>query len=286
MTRRGISMLIALGVVLTIVAALIVFFNLPYSPMKSDFVKDLQSLSGAQEAVGQDVFTEEDISSLPAPVARYFRHCGFIGKPKMSYMRAVFNNVNFLQGKNGPVLKIDYTQYNFTKKPDRIALIESSMFGIPFDGYDSYIDGTGGMKGVVAKLVTIFDQKGSEMDKAALVTYLAECFLIPNVALQDFIIWEEIDDTHAKATITYYGISASGEFAFNELGEMVSFTTEDRAMYNTDGSIEYIKWSAICGDYTDQNGYLLPTTLQGVWHYDDGDKMYFDGRNARIEYYY
>ena len=36
---------------------------------------------------------------------------------------------------------------------------------------------------------------------------------------------------------------------------MISFTTNDRAAANTDGTVEYIPWSALCGDYTvEKNG--------------------------------
>ncbi|MDY3917602.1 MAG: DUF6544 family protein [Candidatus Limivivens sp.] len=52
----------------------------------------------------------------------------------------------------GHTLKIDYTQYNFIHEPCRMALIDSSMFGIPFEDYDYYQNGTGGMKGVIAKV--------------------------------------------------------------------------------------------------------------------------------------
>ncbi len=51
-----------------------------------------------------------------------------------------------------------------------MALIDSSIFGIPFEGYDSYQNGTGGMKGVIAKAITLFDQTGTDMDKACLAT--------------------------------------------------------------------------------------------------------------------
>ncbi len=110
-------------------------------------------------------------------------------------------------------------------------------------------------------------------------------FNISLAALQDYIKWEAIDDTHARATITYYNISATGIFTFNESGEMLSFTTDDRALYNNDGSIEHVRWSAICGNYKEQNGYKLPTKFKAVWHYDDGNFVYFDGDNIRIEYY-
>lgn len=45
-----------------------------------------------------------------------------------------------------------------------MALIDSSMFGIPFEGYDYYWNGTGGMKGVIARAITLFDQTGADMD--------------------------------------------------------------------------------------------------------------------------
>lgn len=43
----------------------------------------------------------------------------------------------------------------FINEPCRMALIDSSMFGIPFEGYDYYQNGTGGMKGVIAKAITL-----------------------------------------------------------------------------------------------------------------------------------
>ena len=79
-------------------------------------------------------------------------------------------------------------------------------------GLDAYIDGHGSMKGILAKSITLFDQTGPTMDKASLVTFLSECLLVPNAALQDYITWEAVDDLHARATISYYGISASGMF--------------------------------------------------------------------------
>lgn len=54
-------------------------------------------------------------------------------------------DVDFTMAKNGPRLKNDYTQYDFVMKPDRMALIQSSMFGIPFQRYDYYNNGKGGV---------------------------------------------------------------------------------------------------------------------------------------------
>lgn len=279
------AMWIVLGILVLVIMGVFVFFKIPYSEIKADFNSASTTLMKKAVATNE-IFTEEDIKNLPAPVKKYFNYCGFIGTRKMSYMKATFKNVTFKTGKDKPTLMIDYTQYNSVNKPDRIALIDSSMFGIPFQGFDSYLNGTGSMKGVVAKLYTMFDQRGEAMNKASLVTYLAECFIVPNVVLQDYITWESIDETHAKATISYYGTSASGIFTFNDNGEMASFTTDDRVATETDGTTKKVKWTAICSGYKESDGIKKPTVLKAIWHYNEGDQVYFNGDQIRIEYDY
>ncbi|MNO44901.1 hypothetical protein D3C76_351580 [compost metagenome] len=278
---------IFLGVIIVITGLIVIFFNIPYSKTARQFSNSVNSelkLLASNEGKERQYFTEADIADLPAPVQKYFNYCGYIGTPKMSYMKVVFKDVDFSLGRGKSTIKMDYTQYNIVNEPNRIALIDSSMFGVPFEGMDSYIDGKGSMKGVLAKLIPLFDQRGEEMDKASLVTFLSESLVVPNAALQDYITWEEIDDLHAKATITYYGTSASGIFTFNEEGEMTSFTTEDREAVSMDGKREQATWTAILSDYKDHNGIKQPTTLQAVWNYAEGDLLYFDGLRAAIEY--
>ena len=146
-------------------------------------------------------------------------------------------------------------------------------------------NGIGGMKGVIAKGITLFDQTGSDMDKACLATYLAESLFAPSILLQDYISFEEISDYEAKATISYKGQTASGIFTFNEQYEYVSFTTNDRAVTNTDGTMEYIPWSAVCGEYcVSESGIKYPTKFKAIWNYADGDFVYFDGVISTVSY--
>ena len=265
---------------------LIVWFCIPYSPLKADFKKDVEVLQTESRLyVGGEVFTAADFEGFPIAVQKYIENNGYIGKPKMNSMRMEYHDVAFSQGRNGPNLTIDYTQYDYVIKPSRLALIESSMFGIPFQGYDYYLDGRGGMNGVIAKLFSIFDQTGEDMDRACLATFLAECMFVPSVLLQDYIVIEELSEYQVKATITAYDQTVSGIFTFNENYEMVSFSTNDRAVIETDGVAEYVPWSAICGNYiTGTDGINHPTAFQAVWNYPDGDFIYFDGIISNIAY--
>ena len=281
-------MFILIGGLFVHIGIILIWFYVPYSPVKRDFQNDIDALmSENQLRTNNEVFTKEDFSSLPVAIQKYIQNCGYIGTPKMSYLRMEYNNVDFSQGKNHPTLKIDYMQYNFINEPCRMALIDSSMFGIPFEGYDYYQNGTGGMKGVIAKAITLFDQTGADIDKACLATFLAESLFAPTILLQDYITFEEISDFEVQATISYKEQKASGIFTFNEQYEMISFTTNDRAVAGTDGSMEYIPWSALCGDYQiSVNGIKYPSKFQAVWNYSDGDFIYFDGIISKVSYGY
>ncbi|GAA0405460.1 DUF6544 family protein [Paenibacillus motobuensis] len=270
--------------ILVIIAGILIFFNIPYSMTRAQFEQTVTEQIRSSEAAGGDTFTLEDIQELPEPVQRYFAYSGYIGTAKMSYMKAAFKQVDFIMAPDKPAVKIDYTQYNFVREPVRLAYIDTSMYGIPFEGFDSYIDGRGGMKGVLGKVIPLFNQTGEEMNQACLATFLSESLVVPNVALQDYIAWEPVDDTHAKATITYKGISASGVFTFSEVGEALSFTTEDRAVISTDGTVQRVTWSALFKEYKNIGGIRQPTHLQAVWHYDQGDLIYFDSDNFMIAY--
>lgn len=131
---------------------------------------------------------------------------------------------------------------------------------------------------MLAKTFTLFDQRGTDMDRACLVTYLAECMFMPQALLENIIELEEVSAYQVRATLTAYGQSVSGVFSFNSDYEMCSFTTQDRVMTGTDGTAQIMPWSAKCGQFVMKaDGILFPTTFRAVWNTPDGDFTYFDG---------
>lgn len=284
-------MRIVIACVLAVLLGIVVFMSLRYSPVAARYdgmVKaQMAAVSEAEAAAGAgpEWFTEADIAGLPQPVQRYFRHCGYLGTPKMSYMQAFFTNVDFVMSPDRTI-KIDYQQLNLVERPDRLALISSSIFGIPFEGLDSYQGGKGGMQGILAKLIPLFDQRGEIMDRSCLVTWLAECLMVPNAALQDFVHWSEQDETHAAARITWEGISAEGVFAFSQEGELLSFRTSDRVAVDMEGKETKADWSAYFRDYHSVGGLRQPGVLQSVWHYEQGDCVYFNENERAVEIRY
>ena len=274
-------------IVLIVVAALIlilaVWFNIPYSPVKSQFKTDVEARTQKITAVTSEKYTADDFKDLPPTIQKYLELNGYIGAERHALLSMEYRDVDFGMGPDKPKIKIDYSQRDFADSPDRLAFIDSKMFGIPFQGYDYYMNGKGGMKGVLAKLLTLFDQTGPEMDKACLITYLAEAFFLPEALLKDFITFKQVDEHTVEATITNKGVTASGVFHFNDAYEMTSFTTNDRGQIAPDGSIEYTPWEAQCENYKEySDGIKRPTVFRAIWKNKDGDFIYFDGNISRV----
>jgi hypothetical protein len=202
----------------------------------------------------------------------------------MYNMKMIHRDVGFILSSSMPKLKIQCTQFNRSDEPERVALIGTRLYGIPFEGIDAYQAGAGSMKGVIAKSITLFDQRGEAMNRSSLVNCLAESLLMPSIALQDFMTWEAVDANRVKGTMVYNNLSVSGVFTFDDQGLLADFTTHDRMYVDTEGGVRQVPWSAICGDYREVGGILQPRMLQAVWHLPEGDLLYFDGHDTLIEY--
>lgn len=269
--------------IVIILAISIILLALPQSPLKNKYNSEVNTEINKCD-YNAEVFTNEDIKNLPLPVQRYFKYCGFMGKTKMVNCRINCDKVMFRRGVDKPPMKTAYEQHNFVKQPTRMAYMCAKMFGIPFEGRDKYQNGEGAMTGSLAKVFTLFNVTGKEMNQSALVTCLAESLLVPNMAIQSYITWEAIDNNHARGIINWNGIKATGIFSFSNDGEMISFQTNDRYMDGGDGKSEKVKWTCTVEDYIEVNGIKHPNVLKGIWNLPEGDFVYIDIKGVRMEY--
>jgi len=272
-----------LGIILLLVSILVIYFNVPYSRLKTNF-KDY--LVASEENINENKkaakYTLED---LPQSMQNFYSYTKLVNKVSSNHVSFNFKDADFVNIEMNKTLKIDYSEHIFGDVPARFAFIDSSLYGIPFQGLDSFINGEGGMKGVVAKNITLFNQRGEEMNKAALVTWLDEIIFMPSQLLSGDVDIKEIDKNTVGVSITYDNIKASGIYKFLDSGELVEFTTDDRALTYNDGRLEHRKWSALYEDYKNNGDLLLPNRLKSKWHFDNEDIIYFDGTDIEYTFY-
>ena len=246
--------------------------------LKKLFLSEINDEITKYHSYPSAVFTEEDIKPLPLPVRNCIRNSGFIGKKKMANARIIWKDVFFKRNEKAGWLKLGCWQFNSVPEPCRIVYMKSRLFGLfSFEGRDKYQDGKGNMFIKLLKILTITNAKSQEMDISALVTTLAETFLLPSQALQSYIKWAPVDDFNAKATITFAGKEVSGIFEFNDKFEMARFVTYDRYQSQKDNSNLNIKWAGIASNYCQKDGIKFPSSFKAVWYQETGELEYFRG---------
>lgn len=235
-------------------------------------------------ALVKKIYTgKRSLEELPNALRHFVQQSGFTAVGNIHQIKIEWTNTKLKRSKKGNWKPITCIQHNFLPDPIRLVYMKTKMFGLfILEAFDSFRHGHGSMIIKLAQLLNLVYAKGPEMDKAELVTILAETMIIPDYALQAYIQWEEIDHYTVKGTINYHGLKASGIFYFNTNFEIIKFETNDR--YFTTKKEEFLqtKWTAECSNYVNHGAIRLPTMFKSTWNFPDDDFTYFEGKVQNI----
>ncbi|QUH26034.1 DUF6544 family protein [Serpentinicella alkaliphila] len=271
--------------VLTIIVVLVVIFiaasTIASVIFKRNVGQEVQILFSKVENKGE-IVTEDDIEGLPGNVQRWLKYSGVIGREKIVSVR-LKQRASMRLGEDNSWMPVEAEQYFTSEEPGFIwrANIKVAPL-INIAGRDKYHAGEGNMLIKPLSLLTVADAKGKEIDQATLLRYLAETMWFPSAVLEEYITWEEIDEDHSKATMTYGDITASGIFTFNEEGEAIKFEAERYGEFNGVFSLE--TWSIPVSNYKEFEGIRIPTKGEVTWKLADGDFNWFNFEVVEIEY--
>jgi hypothetical protein len=228
--------------------------------------------------------TEEDVRHLPPPIQRYLRYTGAIGNPRIQNFRARFTGQIRRTTESG-WMDFSSQQYNFFDDPTRVFFIESTMFGLPFDGLHLYAGRSATMQIKVASLFQIVDAKGDTMTQGETVTLFNDmCVMAPASLIEKSIHWESVDSLTAKGIFTNKGITVSALLSFNERGELVDFSSDDRFMSADGITYQNYRWTTPMKNYKEFAGRRLATQAELIWHTPEGEFVYGRFELADIEY--
>lgn len=267
----------------TIVAALSVA---PWS-LQARFDRDVAEGLAHRPADAAQV-SAADIASLPAPVQRYLRFAGVVGKPRVWTYRLHYQGG--LRSAPGKAFMQGTTdQQSFVKPPARHFLVRMSMAGIPAEAYHRYVGPAATFKVRLASLVQVVDAQGPELNRAETVTLFNDMWLLaPSTLIDAGIVWEEVDPLTVRATWTHAGNTIAATLSFDASGALTNFVSEDRARTedlqslgatemspgSAVGSKNRLRWSTPVSAWRDFGGRKLPVSAQAVWHLPSGDFVY------------
>ena len=268
------------GTIVNLIVLFVAFSAWRSGQFEAVFVDDVNTHLQQSRNVNTDILKEIDIQSLPLPVQKYIIYSGAIGKPKVKNMKIVFDGEMRDKGKD--FFKFQSVQYNFFDNPARLFFMKAQMYGTMVPGYHRYQNEKASMQIKLLGLFDVVNIKGNEMNQAETVTVFNDiCLMAPAALIDKRIEWMLIDDFSTKATFTNGKNIITAVLYFNEMGQLINFTSDDR--YTITDMKQY-RFSTPVKDYTEINGTNIWSNGDAVWHYPDGEFVYGKFRLKSIEY--
>ncbi len=221
--------------------------------------------------MAQSVSISEKFAQLPPMVQGWLIHSGAKGKPMIEAVHIKQSGL-MRPTPQGKWMSFQAEQWFTTDKPGFLWRADvSAAPGIHLYGLDSYYDGKGYMLIKLLGLFPVVNAQGAEIDQGTLMRYLSEIIWFPTAALCDYIQWEPVSLTSARATLNYGGVSASAIFNFNSNGDVVSFLA--RRFYSRKNGATLENWyiENLPDAYREFESIRIPTSSTVTWKLKEGD---------------
>ncbi|NMO22764.1 hypothetical protein HPC49_23485 [Pyxidicoccus fallax] len=226
--------------------------------------------------------TAGELAPLPMPVRRWLETSGVVGRPRVRTAR-LLQRGGLRTAPDQPFMPAEARQYFTLDEPGFVWRVRVHMMRVlPLVGRDAYLDGRGRMRISAASLVPVVDASGPEIDQGTLLRFLGELVWIPSAALSPYIHWEPIDDTHARATMSWRGVSASGVFTFDAKGRFLQMSAQRYMGGGPSPKLE--TWVVPAREWREVHGYVIPTRGDVVWKLASGDFHAYAWEILDVEY--
>jgi hypothetical protein len=275
-----VSLLTRTLAVLAILTLLVLAFA--YAAFSRRMRREAEHLVVAAREPGGGVISEAKLDGLPAPVRRYLRYAGVVGRPIPRTVR-LEQAGTIRRTATEPSRPLEAVQYYSIDPPGFIWIATMRQNGVPLvRGRDRYADGRGRMQIKLGSLIDLVDARGEALDQGALVRYLSEMIWFPAAFLESNVHFDPIDDHNARVTISDRGRSVTGTLTIDDEGKLTSFSAQ-RYMVK-DGGSTLETWLTPVTRYGEFEGLRLPVGAKAVWKLAGGDVEYIDLVITRLEY--
>lgn len=150
-----------------------------------------------------------------------------------------------------------------------------------FVARDMYLANEGRLIATILSTINVVDIHGKlKYNEGELLRWLGESVWFPtNLLPSENLQWTAIDNSSAKLTFNYLGLSLFYIINFNDKGEIAQMVTK---RYMDEKRLE--TWIIKPGDYKEKNGIIIPLQAEVFWRLKEGDFSYAKFNVTEIEY--
>ncbi|MEP6622853.1 MAG: DUF6544 family protein, partial [Acidimicrobiia bacterium] len=215
--------------------------------------------------------TDADLVHLPPLVQTYLRRSGVVGRPHVYNLRVTFD-AQMRSSAASPWMPAAATQYEFFDPPARLFHMTATRAGIPMDVLHEYVDGAATFQVRVSGVVPVVNESGAAITHDETVTLMNDVLVLAPAAVLDLPFdFETIDDRSVRATFQNAGFAVAATLAFDADGDLVGFTSADRAHDRKAGAAV---WSTPLSHYAEVDGIRVGTHGDANWIDETGEWTY------------
>lgn len=271
------------GTIPNIIILAISLASFGYYNFQNIIQQETAQLLNKNVSVENPILNEIDLVNLPEPVKIWLNNSGAVGKPFISYGKVTQTAEMQMKPEQDSWMTATAIQYTTIDNPAFIWSVDVKMNSIlSFQGRDKFEDGKGKMLIKLNSLFNIVNERGEKLDEGTLQRYLGEMVWFPSLALSPYIIWKQLDENTAKATMTYKGTSGSGTFYFNSNGDVTKFSALRYKGNETDA--KRYNWEMNIFDYKTFEGIKVPAKITSTWKLADKDWTWLKLEVTDIKY--
>lgn len=240
------------------------------SSFSSRFDRDRSALLSAATRSPSPV-AEADLASLPPLMQTYLRRMGTVGRPRVRNLRVTFK-AQMRSSATASWMQATATQYESFDPPARLFHMNASRAGVPIDVLHRYVDDAATFQVRIAGLVPMVDKRGTGMTNDETVTLMNDVLVLAPAAVLDLpFTFETIGERSLRATFRNAGFTVSAVLTFDEAGDLVGFTSTDRAHDREGGAAT---WSTPISGYREIDGIRVGALGDANWIDPAGEWTY------------
>jgi hypothetical protein len=233
--------------------------------------------------ISKDIISENDLLQLPEIVQKWLKNSGVIGKQDVFSVRLQQKGLMRTKPKSNwmPFVAV---QYFNTKNPTFVWHTNvKAMPMISMVGRDKLWNGEGEMLIKLAGIIPVVsERKNQKVNSGTMLRFLSEMCWFPSAVLNDYVQWETIDKTSAKATFIYNAQQVSGTFYFTPSGDLSAF--EATRYYGGGTAAKLEKWRIEMTSFDLFHGIKIPNKANVIWKLTAGDFHWLSLEITTIDY--
>ena len=271
-------------VIFAVVAVIAIFIGQARENIKTD--AQLAALVQGVSRPGTTTVDFDSFSTLPPPVARYFRHV--LAENQKLIKTATMQQSGRLRTSTTTDAWSEFTARHVVA-PAATGFVWIARVAMPLATHvrvvDSYIAGVGGGRVSILSAFTVAAEAGDpELNSGALHRYLSEAVWYPTALLpQSGVRWSPVDDHAAMATVTDGRTTVSLEFRFNDIGEVVGIYSPGR-FGRFDQAYSRVPWEGHFHDYQSRGGMRIPSYGEVGWYEGQTLELVWKGNLIDAQY--